>query len=249
MSTSALRLGVLVAALAALAWHAPPGARAASSPECARAAETLRSGRTLNPVREARRLRRLHRRDPACVEAPEAAFALLEKVRDRMIPVATGPASKDTVRKEWTDFRRNARFVQAIAAFEEAPSRPRAALALARMDEAMATYLDQVGTGPDRVVVVKETPEALYHTRAVDLSEHLKLRAERGYRSVLDMYPDARMRNAVIREARQRLHDLESRRLERREEAESRPERAAGGEGDAGSEREEETGTGATPED
>ena len=200
-------------------------AAAASSKSCKRTARTFEKARKFRSLDGARRLRKLHDRDPTCVAAAQAAFQLMLKVWPILMPDATKAVGERKAEKEWARFKSNAAFVQAILAFRYAPDRPKVAVALGRLNEGMSTYLDQVGTGPDGLVVIREVPESLYHTRAVDLSEHLKIQAETNYELAIRVLTDASSENETLKEARLRLDSLRERyraRLEAAKEAERR---------------------------
>ncbi len=215
--------------------------RAEASRACTRAAKYFDKAKRVKSVNAARKLRTLHAVDPACVQAPEAAYRLLDKIFEQLKPPPVVRGSDRTaVEKEWLRFRNNAAFVQAAVDFRRARTRPQAMLRLGQLYEAMSRYLDEVGTSSGQTVVFREVPESLYHTRAVDLGEYMKIRAERSFENVVNMLTDASRENETLVAARGHLaslrerHDarareraaLEERRLERDKE---RADRETGG--------------------
>ncbi|MCB9729152.1 MAG: hypothetical protein H6744_19100 [Deltaproteobacteria bacterium] len=193
---------------------------------CDRAARRLASGRRFNPAAAQRELARVARLEPACTAAPEAAYAALEAVWEQMLPDARGPVPLSTVRRELARYERHADLLQTMMLFRRSPRRLFAALRLGELNEAMAAYLDQVGTGPDTLMVRRSQPEALYDTRAVDMNEHLRLEAERAYEEVLQLTADSTRPNALRDKAQERLARLRSRFDERRAEERAAEERA-----------------------
>ncbi len=214
-------IGVLVA----LSLAPPVAARA--SKLCETTAAKFEKAKRFRPVDGARLLARVHEKDPTCVAAPQAAYHLMLKLWGNLMPDATRAVGERKAEREWARFKSNAAFVQAIVEFRYAPDRPKAAVSLGRLYEGMSTYLDQVGTGPDSLVVIREVPESLYHTRAVDLSEHLKIQAESSYELAVRVLTDASSENETLKEATDRLQALRERYRTRSEEEKEAARRAA----------------------
>ena len=215
-SRPALRLafGPAVAALFCALLLAPPS-HAASSKKCVRMAKAFEKAKRVRPLDAARKLRRLHDKDPACFEAPEAAYSLLERVWPIVTPKAERGVPPSTVERQWNRYKNWAAFAQAIAAFRLGAKRADATLALGKIHEGFSSYLDEVGNVPGNVVVIREVPESLYHTRAVDVSEYLKIQAESSYDLVTRLLVNASRDNEVLVEAEERLSKLRGRYSER----------------------------------
>lgn len=205
------RRGVEAAALLALVALTGGSAAAQTSRACDRAAKYFEKAEKVRSLEGARRLRSLHAIDPGCVEAPEAAYHLLMKIWTQVLPKLGAKPDRASVEKEWGRFQQNAGFVQAIAAFRRSPTRPEATLALGQLYEAMSDYLDQVGVSSGQLVVIREVPEALYHTRAVDLGEYMKIRAENTYELVVVMLGEASRDHATLLAAREKLAAIHER--------------------------------------
>ncbi len=214
-STPGLR--VIIALLAVtIAWAAPAdSAKAESTRACTRLAKSFEKTRRVRPLDAARKLRRLHERDPACFEAPEAAYDLMMRVWAKVVPTASGAVSTATVERQWARYKNWAAVAQAIGAFRLSSKRPQALVALGRIHEGFSTYLDEVGNVPGQLVVIREVPESLYHSRAVDLSEYLKIQAETSYDLAVRLLENASRENETLLEAEKRLAHLRSRYSER----------------------------------
>ena len=198
---------------------------------CQRTAVYFGRAKRLESLDGARRLRQLLDVDADCAEAPVAAYELLMKSWDEVAPTVDRALPRAVVENAWERFKRDAAFVQAIVAYRRSPIRAKAALSLGQLYEGMAVYLEQVGNGPDEMVVIREIPESLYHTRAVDLAEYLRIQAEGAYGLVVHIlakHPE----DSDLATAREHLGLLAARFQQRakRVEKEARDE---GGEGEA----------------
>jgi hypothetical protein len=194
--------------------------------QCDKAAARIAKSTRFSPSAVQRELARVARLEPNCVKAPEAAYAPLESVWGQMLPDARGRVPASVVRGELGRYKRHVALLEAMMAFPRSPRRTFVALKLGELHEAMSAYLDQVGTGPSALMVSRAQPESLYHTRAVDMNEHLRLEAEAAYQRVLDLTANSTQPNALRDQARARLDALRSRFSERRAEERAAAERA-----------------------
>ena len=213
--TSTRWAGIAATAIVTLLCVTPQQTHAASSRSCLRLAKSFEKARGARPLDAARKLRTLHDRDPECFEAPDAAFALLERVWSQVTPTAERAMSAEAVERHWARYKNWASFAQAMTAFRLATTRPRATLALGKIHEGFAAFLDQVGNNPGQLVVIRDVPESLYHSRAVDLSEYLKIQAETAYDLVARLLVNASRTNETLVEAERRAAGLRSRYRER----------------------------------
>jgi hypothetical protein len=170
----------------------------------------LEKVKRLAAPRQAKELQLLLKRDPECIEAPRLAFDLMQRDWDKVLPVAVKKVPRGVVLAELRRYDGHVRLARAIAGFKSSGLVAKAHLAMGRLHDAMATYLDEVGTGPDTIFLIKD-PNALYHTRVVDLRERLKMMAEDSYGQVVRMLKDASSKNETLGEAKTRLIALRDR--------------------------------------
>lgn len=230
-STTAPRVVAVLVALAVFSGAPGESAHAESSRACTRLAKAFAKTKRLRPLDAARKLRRLHERDPACFEAPEAAYDLMMRIWPRVVPTARGAVSTEAVEREWARYKNWAAVGQAIGAFRLSAKRPQAMVALGRIHQGFSKYLDEVGNMPGQLIVIREVPESLYHSRAVDLSEYLKIQAETAYDLAVRLLENASRDNETLLEAEKHLAGLRARYAERlaaqRAAAEARAAREA----------------------
>ncbi|MEZ4265634.1 MAG: hypothetical protein R3F39_04585 [Myxococcota bacterium] len=150
----------------------------------------------------------------------------MDAVWDKILPNAQGRVPAAVVRRELARYERHVALLETLLDFNRSPRRTFAALKLGELSEAMAAYLDQVGSAPDTLMVTRVQPESLYHTRAVDINEHLRLEAEEAYQKVMDLTAGSTQPNKLRDLARERLDVLSGRYAERRAEERAIQERA-----------------------
>jgi hypothetical protein len=204
----------------------PPPRPAVVLVRCEKAAARFAASDRFNPAAAARELSRIARLEPNCTKAPEAAYGALEAVWDKLLPDARGRVPASVVRGELARYARHVSLLDALMAFRRSPRRTFAALKLGELNEAMASYLDQVGSAPNTLMVTRVQPESLYHTRAVDINENMRLEAEAAYQKVMDLTADSPQPNKLRDQARERLDALAGRYSERREQERAAQERA-----------------------
>ncbi len=204
----------------------PPPRPAVVLVRCEKAAARFAASQRFNPAAATRELRRLARLEPNCTKAPEAAYGALDAVWDQLLPDARGRVPASVVRGELARYERHVALLEALMDFRRSPRRVFAALKLGELNEAMAAYLDQVGSAPNTLMVTRVQPESLYHTRAVDINENMRLEAEAAYQKVMDLTARSAQPNQLRDLAQERLDVLWGRYAERRQEDRAAEERA-----------------------
>jgi len=201
MNTARTTLAIVFAFTAvatASVWaHGPAHAKRS---RCERLAENIAKPKKFNPRRYVSRLALVAKKEKSCAKAANVAYDRLVKDWRRLIPEATKPASRPVVMRTLAEYRSLVAYLKNIMRFSAFERRPAAMLMLAQLHDAMATYVEQAGTGPKGVFLVKEKG-ALYHDRAVDLRELLMLEAERTYAFVVQLLTKASRRNPIRAEA------------------------------------------------
>lgn len=188
----------------------PAVSRAAPKPQCDRLSDSIKKPKKFVPRRYVTRLERTAAKEPKCLAAPNAAYARLSEQWRRVIPEIKRPASRRVVMKTLSRYRASVAYLKALMRFPRFAERPQAMLMLARLHDAMATYIEQAGNGPRTVFMVKE-PGALYHDRAVDIRELLMLEAERTYAFVSRLLINASKLNPTKIQAREGLSAIRAR--------------------------------------
>ena len=153
----------------------------------------------------AKKLERLSETDSACVAAPRAAYDKVMELRATLIEVPTGQATRAAVRRDLERFWQLTRMMEAIISFRRVRIRAQAALELGRLFEEEATVLAHLGNNPETLFIMKDAPEALYHTRAVDIRQYMKLLAQDWYERVTIILRKAKPTNATLVAAQERI--------------------------------------------
>ncbi len=200
-------LALVVAGLAS-----PPSARAdGPSRLCRATAKWFETTRRLDPLEARRRLERVMDAEPGCALVQAAAVARVDKDWEGLVPVADRAMPRARLNREVARIKQLSDLAQLMLRLRAAPDRPRTALTLGRLYEGMAVFLDQMGGASGQTFVMREQAESLYHSRAVDLRELLKLRAEEAYELSIRLLRDASTQNETLLEARARLSGLKER--------------------------------------
>lgn len=204
----------------------PPPKPAVVMVRCDKAAARFAASQRFNPAAATRELHRVARLEPNCTKAPEAAYGALDAIWDQMLPDARGRVPASVVQGELARHKRHVALLEALMEFRRSPRRVFAALKLGELNEAMAAYLDQVGNAPNTLVVTRVQPESLYHTRAVDINENMRIEAEAAYQEVMDLTAGSTQPNKLRDLARERLDVLGGRYSDRRQADRAAEERA-----------------------
>lgn len=226
MRRAAMRVWVVLLALGLVAsLPASASAKKERMTRCERTTLKLQKAKTVKATAHRRMLERVLKKDPKCVEAVAAVFELMGRHWDELVPEPTREVPQGVVRVQLKRFDALTDMVRTMLSFRRSPLRPQIALSLGQLYERMSDYTDAIGGVPDQLFLIKPK-HAVYHTRAVDIREYLKLQAEENYRLVTSLLSEAKPTNPVLTEARERIRGLNKRYEERRIEAEERARRA-----------------------
>lgn len=213
-------VGTLSLAIALTTASAAPDAAAKAAPRsrseraCSRAIKKVERAKKLRSAAAAALLKRLHRVAPACAKPAALTMGRVDAQWQALQPVATRAVPRGVAMQTLSRYRAHLGLLQAVLAFKEVPQRAHIVVRVGELHENMARYLDEVGTGPDTIFLIKEK-HALYHSRVVDLRERLKLDAEDAYQRAIALLKDASSKNETLKEAKDHLEALQKRYAER----------------------------------
>jgi len=181
---------------------------------CERATKKVERAKRLRPAAAATLLKRLHRVAPTCVKPAAETMKRVDAQWQALLPVATKAVPRGVVMQTLNRYRTHLGLLQAILLFKDVPQRAHVVVRVGELHEAMARYLDEVGTGPDTIFLIKDK-NALYHSRVVDLRERLRLDAEDAYKRAVALLKDASSKNETLQAAKEYLEALRKRYAER----------------------------------